>query len=405
MKQDAHLTATDRVASLIAQADDWVDPLDGLIERTTSDPGAPLTSETLDRLATLQRDDAARFETVRAQLRAAGCRVGALDRALSRTREDLRGGERKQADVLIDLAGMADVFHAPDGTAYADLEMDGHRQTWLVRAKGFRQWLTRRYFTTTGGAPNAEALQAALNLVEARALFEGPVRSVHVRVGSFDSRLYVDLADAAWRAVEIDQSGWRIVARPPVRFRRAAGMLPLPAPETDGSIEALRSFLNVTSDADFVLAVSWMLAALRGAGPYPVLVLAGEQGTAKSTVAAMLRALLDPNVAALRTLPREERDLYIAASRGHVLVFDNVSGLSPWLSDTCCRLATGGGFATRQLFTDDEEVLIDVARPLLLNGIEDIVTRPDLADRALFLTLQPIPRESASAGGRPVGRV
>src|ERR1700731_1392649 len=170
-------------------------------------------------------------------------------------------------------------------------------------------------------------------------------------------------------------------------------MKPLPLPVPGGSIEALRSFLNVQSDTDFVLVVAWALAVLRNRGPYPVIVLSGEQGSAKSTFSAILRALLDPNTAPLRALPREDRDLFIAACNGHVLVFDNVSGLPAWISDTLCRLATGGGFAVRQLHTDQDEVLFDAARPVILNGIEEIITRPDLADRAVFLTLEPIPEE------------
>ena len=142
-----------------------------------------------------------------------------------------------------------------------------------------------------------------------------------------------------------------------------------------------------------MLVVAWALACLRNRGPYPVIVLSGEQGSAKSTFSAILRALLDPNTAPLRALPREDRDLFIAASNGHVLAFDNVSGLPAWISDTLCRLATGGGFAVRQLYSDQDEVLFDAARPVILNGIEDIVTRPDLADRAVFLTLEPIPEE------------
>ncbi len=184
-----------------------------------------------------------------------------------------------------------------------------------------------------------------------------------------------------------------MIDNPPVRFRRAAGMQPLPMPVPGGSVAALRSFLNVQSDTDFVLVVAWALACLRNRGPYPVIVLSGEQGSAKSTFSAILRALLDPNTAPLRALPREDRDLFIAASNGHVLAFDNVSGLPAWISDTLCRLATGGGFAVRQLYTDQDEVLFDAARPVILNGIEDIVTRPDLADRAVFLTLEPIPEE------------
>src|SRR4029078_4177317 len=170
-------------------------------------------------------------------------------------------------------------------------------------------------------------------------------------------------------------------------------MQPLPAPVAGGSIEALRSFLNVQSKNDFVLLVAWALAVLRDRGPYPVMGLSGEQGSAKSTLLAILRSLLDPTTAPSRALPREDRDLFIAASNGHVLAFDNVSGLPEWISDTLCRLATGGGFAVRQLYTDGDEVLFDAERPVILNGIEEIVTRPDLADRSLFLALEPIPED------------
>jgi hypothetical protein len=260
----------------------------------------------------------------------------------------------KQADVLIRLANEAELFHVPSGTGFADLYISGHRETWPIRTKGFRQWMARRFFEATGGAPNSEALQSALNVIEAKAHFDAPERAVHIRVGGLDGRLYLDLGDETWRAVVIDATGWRVIDNPPVRFRRAAGMKPLPIPVKGGSVEALRSFLNVQSDADFVLVVAWALAVLRNRGPYPVIVLSGEQGSAKSTFSAILRALLDPNTAPLRALPREDRDLFIAASNGHVLAFDNVSGLPAWISDTLCRLAAGGGFAVRQLYSDQD---------------------------------------------------
>ena len=298
-----------------------------------------------------------------------------------------------QVERLIELASMAQLFHAPDGTAYADIYIGSHRETWAIRSDGFRRFLKRRYYDETRGAPSPEALQSALDVIEAKAQFDAPERNIYVRVGACDGRLYLDLADDMWRAVEIDAEGWRVVDHPPVRFRRAAGMQPLPAPVAGGSVDALRTFLNVQTDADLVLVVAWLLAALRDCGPYPVLVVSGEQGSAKSTFSAMLRALVDPNTAPLRALPREDRDLYIAASNGHLLSFDNVSGLAPWTSDTLCRLATGGGFAVRRLYTDQDEVLFEACRPVILNGIEDVVTRPDLADRAIFLTLEAILEE------------
>ena len=381
------------IAAAIDAAEDIRDPLEGLVERTATDPGAPFAPDTLVRLAALKKDDRAAFEGLRAQLKGAGCRMTALDEALAEESGETGGRGPKQADILIALASAAELFHTPDGTGFADLDINGHRETWPIRSKGFRRWLARRFFEATQGAPSSEALQSALNVIEAKAHFDAPERVVHVRVGGLDERLYLDLGDANWRAVEIDATRWRVIDKPPARFRRAAGMQPLPVPVAGGSIEVLRSFLNVQSDNDFVLVVAWALAVLRNRGPYPVIVLSGEQGSAKSTFSAILRSLLDPNTAPLRALPRENRDLFIAASNGHVLAFDNVSGLPGWISDTLCRLATGGGFAVRQLYTDQDEVLFDAVRPVILNGIEEIVDRPDLADRALFLTLEPIPEE------------
>jgi hypothetical protein len=331
--------------------------------------------------------DAAWREAAReyhAERQRGGLNIDRRDHALDRYRP-------KQADVLIEIAESANLFHAADGTAYADLDINGHRETWAIRSKGFRRWLTRSYFESMqGGAPSSEALQSALGVIEAKAHFDAPKRAVYVRVGSLDGRMYLDLADDSWRAVEIGPDGWRVVAAPPVRFRRARGMLALPVPARGGSIDLLRRFVNVRSDTDYVLAVACLLAALRERGPYPVVALSGEQGSAKSTFSKIFRALIDPNTAPLRALPRDDRDLFIAASNGHVLAFDNVSGLKDWISDAFCRLATGGGFAVRQLYTDQDEVLFDACRPIILNGIEDIVTRPDLADRAVFFTLESI---------------
>ncbi len=385
------------IDAAIDAAEEMRDPLDGLVEKTAADPGAPFAPDALERLAALKKADRATFEALRAHLKNAGCRVASLDDVIAEENGDMGGRSPTKADILIAFAQTAELFHTPDGKGFADLDINGHRETWPIRARGFRHWLNRQFFEATGGAPSSEALQSAVNVIEARAHFDAPERSVFIRVGGCEGKLYLDLCDENWRGVEIDATGWRVIDNPPVRFRRAAGMQPLPVPAPGGSVETLRSFLNVQSDSDFVLVVAWALAVLRNRGPYPVIVLSGEQGSAKSTFSAILRALLDPNAAPLRALPREDRELFITAINGHVLAFDNVSGLRAGVSDTLCRLATGGGFAVRQLYSDQDEVLFDAARPVILNGIEDIVTRPDLADRAMFLTLEPISEE----GRRP----
>ena len=366
-----------RAKETIDDAEEVRDPLEGLIENTKVDPGAPFTPEVLERLAALKRDDRAAFETLRTQLKDAGCRVTALDEALVETGGGTGIGRGPtQADILINLAQATELFHTTDGTGYVDLDVNSHRETWQIRSKGFKLWLARRFFEETNGAPNSDALLSALNVIEAKARFDAPERSVHIRVGGLDGRIYLDLCNETWQAVEIDSEGWRVIDAPPIRFRRAAGMLPLPIPVGGGSIKELRPFLNVQSDDEFVLVVAWILAALRDCGPYPVLVLLGDHGAAKTTSAKILRTSVDPNTLALRTLPRDERDLHIAATNAWIVGYDNLSFLLDWISDTLCRLSTGGGFGTRQLYTDQDEVLFDAIRPSLLNGIEEVVTDP-----------------------------
>lgn len=298
-----------------------------------------------------------------------------------------------QAQILLALAADAELFHTPSGDCYATIATNGTWETWPVKAKGFRRWLVRRFYEQEGKPPGAQALQDALGVLEAKAQFDGPEIPVFTRLAERDGAIYLDLADEAWQAVEITPAGWRVVANPPVKFRRAKGMLPLPCPVAGGSIEELRQFVNVPDEAGWRLLVADLVAALRPKGPYPVLLLQGEQGSAKSTTARVLRALVDPSTAPLRTVPRDERDMMIAANNGWCVAFDNLSGIPVWLSDAICRLATGGGFSTRELYTDSEEVLFDAMRPVILNGIDELASRHDLLDRALVLNLPPIPEE------------
>jgi hypothetical protein len=160
-------------------------------------------------------------------------------------------------------------------------------------------------------------------------------------------------------------------------------------PERGGSLDLLKPFANCI-DEDFILIAAWLAAALRPKGPYPLLVLSGEQGSAKTTLAKMLKCLIDAHVLKSRSAPRDERDLAIAANNNWAVMCENVSSMPPWLSDAFCRLSTGSGLATRLLYSDDEEALFAIERPVILEGITDFVDRADLMDRCLFIHLAPI---------------
>lgn len=300
---------------------------------------------------------------------------------------------KSQATRLVDLmldAG-AELWHTPDGRPYATFTENECLQHWPLRSKTFRNWLARLFYRETRATPGAQAVQDALGVLEGHAQYDGTEYPIYVRLATYGGNYYFDLANERWEAVEVSPSGWRIVSNPPVRFRRPRGMMPLPTPRPGGCLSELRRFVNTASENDWVLLAGFLVGSLHANGPYPVLVLGGEQGSAKTTLARLIKSLLDPSEAPIRSEPRSVQDLIIAATNSWLPIYDNLSHVLGWLSDGLCRLSTGGGFATRELYTDSDEVLFNVSRPVILTSIEDVVTRGDLLDRAIMLTLAAIP--------------
>src|SRR5262249_17672517 len=289
---------------------------------------------------------------------------------------------RSVATVLVDLAEAAGVtlFHTLAGEPHAAIPTDDtHIEVWPIRSGGFRVWLRRLYHQVCRGTLGGQALDDALGTLEGHALFDGETEEVHVRLAEAHGTIYLDLGDRYWRVVETTASGWDVLGQSPVRFVRAKGVEGLPEPECGGTVDALREFLTVDDDG-WRLVIGWLVAVLRPGRPFPILALFGEPGAAKSTQARMLRRLVDPNEADLRPCPREEYDLAVAAKNGWMVAFDNVSEIKPWLSDALCRVATGIGFGRRKLYTDAEEYILAVKRPIILNGIEEVATRGDFVD-------------------------
>jgi hypothetical protein len=242
----------------------------------------------------------------------------------------------------------------------------------------------------TGTAIGGQALEDGIRILEARAVNEGPQYECFIRTGHLEGTIYLDLGDQTWRAVKAGGAGWDVIEKPPLKLLRAPATRALPMPEAGSLIEELRRFINVRSDADFMLFVAWLVAALRHRGPFPILVINGEAGAGKSACSRIARSLVDPSAAPIRAVPKDDRDLVVSASNSWVLAFDNLSSVPVWLADALCRLATGSGFATRANYTDRDEMIFDGARPIIINGIPTLTDRADLADRTLTIHLTAI---------------
>lgn len=298
-----------------------------------------------------------------------------------------------------------ELFHSPEGDAYATgpSKSDGpsRRDTMKIDSKAFRRYVARLAYERLRLTVKSLAVKDALVVISGHALYDGPEYEVAVRVAHHDGRTYLDLADEEGRVVEVTPDGWRVIYStdlpPAVRFLRPSGMLSLPVPQRGGRVDELRPLLNIQSDADWYLLVAFLVVCWIVGGAYPVLIFVGEQGSGKSTRARIIIWLIDPRKPALRRPPRNEQDLMIAAKNGLLIGYDNLSGLPHDLSDAICSLATGGGFGARRLYTDEDENLIDAKRPVMLNGIDDLANRSDLMDRAIIITLKPIPSSQRRA--------
>src|SRR5262249_32505831 len=160
-----------------------------------------------------------------------------------------------------------------------------HRETLQLGGKRFRLYAQHLFYASSGKAPNDDAVKRAVDVLSGRALFEGREEKVFTRIGDLDegTKIYLDLGDDQFRAIEVTAGGWNVIDAAPVKFRRPRGMRALPEPHRRGSLDELRSFVNPASEDDFTLTVAHLVAALRTRGPYPVFTLHGQHGSGKST--------------------------------------------------------------------------------------------------------------------------
>jgi len=309
-----------------------------------------------------------------------------------------KGADETRSTIAVQLcARLTDAQYVRERSrhrAYVRVPMDGVGALFAVRSRDMRAWLARAYYQAEGRVPPRASLEDAIATIEGMALYGNDTTDadVAVRVAGDDDTIDLDLGDDKWRMARVTRDGWRVCSHVEGAryFRRAPGMLTLPKPGCGGSLTALHDYLRV-DDEGWALLASWLVAALRPQGPYPVLCLTGEAGAAKTTSARMLRALIDPSTVETTGSLREPRDAMIAADASHVIALDNLSRLDDEMSDVLCRLATGGGYRARALYTDGDEHIIAATRPVIVTSIGDVVRRGDLLDRTLAVRLHAIP--------------
>jgi hypothetical protein len=331
----------------------------------------------------------------------------------------------------------AKLFHTPEKVAHAACTCGDHIEVYQLDTKDFRIWLRSEWRRTerekleevarnerdllievtgamAGDLANAplevarppaippQAITTAVGELDATALLEGPRTEVNLRVAEHiteegEKQVLIDLCNDEWEWVEVRNDGWDVRrGEPPVRFVRSNAMLPLPYPTRDGSVEDLKKIVNLPkrgAEKSWSLILAWLVQALSPCGgDYPILVLLGGHGTGKTTLVELFRKLVDPAVVEHEHEKsyHELKTLYIEVVSSWVLAVDNVSQLPNWLSDSFCRIASGAGFKPRTLFTDRDQQIFRGKRPIVMDGISEVVRKSDILDRTLLIDVPPI---------------
>jgi len=291
---------------------------------------------------------------------------------------------RNQADRLIGYAleDVQELFVDQHGAPHALI--DGEPVPLTSRCYS---WLRRLMWEEEGRSVSGEYLKMAAGTLSAHAEFSGEVRELYTRGAWHEGVLYYELR--AGKVVRIGPGGWTFEANPPVLFRRYVNLKALPDPEAGGSLTVLDELVNLKSERDRRLFKAYLATLPLEHVGRPIFNASGAMGSGKTTIGRVAKRTWDPT--APETVRFDPRDFLQKAMHAHIVMLDNQNTIPEWASDTLCRLVTGEADSKRRLYTDDEDVIIELRRAVILNAINVPTERGDVLDRSLVVELERIP--------------
>ncbi len=274
---------------------------------------------------------------------------------------------------------------------YGLVEINGHIESINLNSKHAISWLRSRYYLATTNFHSSEMYENVIALIRDQAIFSIAVKptSINKRISSDDVSIYYDLVNSDWKLVKITQEETSIIEHgknTPI-FSRGKNQSVVSEPcfcfEGD-PLEEFCKLVRMENDPIFkVHLISMFVEHI----PSPIMVIIGQEGSAKSIRSALIKKLVDPSgdklSEQLSQFSRNIDDLNVHFSNNYMVVFDNVSHISPEISDTLCKAITGAGYPKRQNYSDAEEIILKFQRKIIINGISVNIEHGDLARRSI----------------------
>jgi hypothetical protein len=250
-----------------------------------------------------------------------------------------------------------------------------------------KMWINNRSFNQYRKVLSKSAMQQVLDTLAAKAHFEGEQYKLSVRHAWLKEELWYDLGGSA---AQITKTGWVVTKSPPIIFVRFPHQTQQVMPIAGGSIGLLLKYVNLDDPQEQLLFIVYVVAAFIPGFARPLLILSGPQGAGKTTPMKVAKAVIDPSELSGASVPVNETAFVQAASHESFLFYDNISVMPSWFSDVLSKASTGYAFSKRELFSNDTDVFYFLQKAIALNGISQVISRADLLDRSILLSLERI---------------
>ena len=334
-----------------------------------------------------------------------------IDKIFGTSKNNKKGKEKKKGKEEIDIISLikeyyVDVFVDQFNKPYIAIKIKGHIEVLGLDSQRFKNWLFRFFYKNTGEI-SSEEVENTIKVLKSEAEFNENRKRLELRVAKLATdnfTFYYDLTDSNWSAVKITSEGWTIENKPPILFRRYSNQLPQVNPslshssltiddKDDNILDKFIGLLNVKDNDNKLLLKCYIISLFIPGIAKPILMLHGEQGSAKTTLQELIKMLVDPSIVKTLTFPRDINELIQQLSHNYIAYYDNISFIKEQISDALCRAVTGSGFSKRQLYTDDDDIIYYFQRCIGFNGINLAATKADLLDRGIIIQLERIPKE------------
>jgi hypothetical protein len=294
-------------------------------------------------------------------------------------------GKNKASEAFEKLTGQ--FFSSPQGLKFY-VESDGIPIE--IESETFEGLIADRKYQAGEGLPSGDEIANIRRLARYRA--SKNIKEIGVRSARFKDTIIYDPARPDGEVYFITREGYVLRTPDQPYIVRYTGMLE--APIKEGTLQDHLDLVRLWAldKKSEILSIGLDFSRFIPDIPHAIENIDGPHGSGKTSYTETKRAIFDPNGAPTQSLKFDERDLSISAVHQGMLAFDNVNTALPdYISDIICRLTTGQGFRTRELYTNTGEVILKLKRPIIINGINRASYKPDFIDRECPMHLGVMP--------------